>query len=159
MLENFHFEKIQIMKKIFFLLIIASLAFTVNSCSKDSNGVSDKATGTISFKVNGALRTFNVIHFHEETYLEGTPDEYVGVDIFANLGLYSDGVSFSFKKGDMDHIYNFTYIKEGDIGYLPADDFLYTITSNGNDNKLIGTFSGAMDPDVTITEGTFDIQY
>lgn len=152
------------MKKIFLFLMLITVAFSINSCSSDNDndGKSDKATGTISFKVDGVQKTFNSIHFHEETYLEGTSDEYVGIAIFANLGsIYSDGVNFSFKKGDMDHIYNFTYIKEGDIGYLPADDFLYTITSNGNDKKLIGTFSGTMVgyPDLAITEGTFNIQY
>ncbi|MEO5775787.1 MAG: hypothetical protein ABIQ27_02720 [Flavobacterium sp.] len=151
------------MKRIFLLLILIIAAFSINSCSSDGGGKSDydKATGTISFKVDGYLKTFKSINFHEETYLQGTPDEYIGVDIYANLGAYNDGVSFSFIKGDMDHIYNFTYVKEGDIGYLPTDDFLYTITSNGNDNKLIGAFSGVMGgyPDLAITEGTFNIKY
>ena len=149
------------MKKIFLFLALIIIGFSINSCSSDSNGKSDKATGTISFKIDGVQRTYHSIHFHQETYLAGTPNEYVGVDIYADPGIYGDSVGFSFVKGDMDHIYNFTYIVGGDMGYVPSDDFLLTITSNGNDNKLIGTFSGIIEgfPDFTTTEGTFNIQY
>ena len=149
------------MKNIFLFLALSIVACSINSCSRDNDGTSDKATGTISFKIDGVQRTYNSIHFHEETYLEGTPDEYVGVGIYTDTGNYGDAVSFSFIKGDMDHIYNFTYIVGGDVGYLPADGFLFTIISNGNDNKLIGTLSGDMDGigNITITEGTFNIQY
>src|SRR5689334_14777555 len=115
------------MKRIFLLLVLTIAAFSINSCSNDSNGKSDKATGTISFKIDGVQRTYNSIHFHEETYLQGTADEYVLVDIYTDTGSYGDAVGFSIKKGDMDHIYNFTYMVGGDMGFEPADDFLYTI--------------------------------
>ena len=151
------------MKKIFLFLTLTIVVFSTNSCSSDSDrtGKSDKAIGTISFKIDGVQRTYNSIHFREETYLAGTPDEYVSVEIYTDSGNYGDAIGFSFIKGDMDHIYNFTYIVGGDMGFLPKDGFLYTITSNGNDNKLIGAFSGIIEgsPDMNITEGTFNIQY
>ncbi len=147
------------MKKIFLFLALAIVVFSINSCSSDSK--SDKATGTISFKVNGVQKTFNSIHFSEKTYLEGTADEYVGVGIHTDPDNNYDSVNFSFIKGDMDHIFLFTYIKEGDMGHDPIDGFSFHITSNGDDKKLIGTFSGEMvgPTDVTITEGSFNIQY
>ncbi|MCF6133019.1 hypothetical protein [Flavobacterium wongokense] len=150
------------MKKIILLLLISVTAFSVNSCSSDDSK-SDKATGTISFKINGNLETFTGLHFHETVFFKGTPDEYTAVNIHSDSNEHFNWCQFSYIKGITggNSIY-FNYVNQGDMGYETEDNFTVNVASNGNDNKFIGTFEGDMISPVgtiTITEGTFNIQY
>jgi hypothetical protein len=147
------------MKKILLFLTLVIVAFAINSCSSD--GKSDKATGTISFKANGVQKTFHSIHWHSVTNLAGTPDQYTTISIRTDGNEFYDSIYFSLIKGSMAGNPNtFGYYDNGDDLYT-LDNFPVNITTN-DDGKLIGTFSGDMFGSagtVTITEGTFNIQY
>lgn len=140
------------------------LSFSINSCSNDSNGKSNKATGTLSFKVDGDLKTLNIIYVDQIKQLVGTPYEYTQITVSAYSTTTDNAVTFSFKKGDLGNTFSdFAYILGGDMGYLKTSDFSSTITASGNENKLIGTFAGHVGSDTfydfNITAGSFNIQY
>lgn len=148
------------MKKILLFVSYCVLILSLNSCSSDSD--SDKATGTISFKVNGVQKTFTGLHSHEHVYhLNET--EYTSVNIRTDSDDTTfDWFQFSLIKGNLQDSTYFSYVMEGNMIYNTADDFTVHITSNGDDKKLIGTFSGDMTRDgetLTITEGSFNVQY
>lgn len=152
------------MKKVLFIFVLMALAFTVSCCSKDDGpSAGPSAKGFITLKADGVQKTFPLIKVYENVMLEGTPEEYTELYISAGTDHsgWSDAVELSIKKGDLSGNAVFTYIQEGDIGYITADNFTINVISNGDDKKLIGTFSGDMlgITDFTITEGIFNIQY
>lgn len=149
------------MKKIVLFLALTMVLFATNSCSSDTN--SNKATGVISFKVNGIQKTFRSFHFRQETTLQGTPDEHTTLYFITDGNENHDWVSFSFEKGILADVNDvFQYYSEGNLGYDKLDNFSIHKSSNGDDKKLVGTFSGDMISSagtVTITDGSFDIKY
>ena len=138
-------------------------AITTNSCSNDRDDSSHEpsATGTVTFKLNGVQKTLNIIDVGEYKNLAGTADEYTQISVYAKSKTEDGAVIFSFKKGDLGNIISdFTYVLGGDVGYQQSADFSNDVTANGDDKKLMGTFSGNLGaPEFNITEGSFNIQY
>lgn len=151
------------MKKIFFFLVFTAIAFTTNSCS--SSDSSPDPGGTISFKVNGVQKTFTDMYVSENLYFEGTPDEYTELYVVTLPANDPEHVRFTLYKNHMEDSVSVFYTHDG-IEYTRVGTFTMQITANGNNKKLIGTFSGEMAEDeinpvdqIYITEGTFNIQY
>lgn len=145
----------------FFALSSMILAF--NSCSKEDNDT-PVSKGTITFKVDGRQVTLDMVTVNEQKFLEGTANEYTQIGILAyNKKIhYSDFIQFSIKKGDLeDNINDLVYGYDGDLGIQILDNFTFHITSNGDDKKIIGTFSGEMSEpgEMTVTNGIINIQY
>ena len=152
------------MKKVFILLVLITAAITTNSCSNDRDDTSyePSATGTVTFKLNGVQKTMNIIDVVDYKNLAGTADEYTQISVYAKSKTVDEAVAFSFRKGNLGNIISdFTYVLGGDVGYQQSAGFIGTVTSNGYDKKLVGTFSGDLDEfsEYTISEGLFDIQY
>ena len=143
------------MKKIILVLVLATMAISLNSCSSDDSSPS----GTVNFKIDGVQKTLKIIDVGQYKNLEGTPDEFTQISVFASSRTEDGAVEFSFKKGDLGNVItDFTYILGGDVGYQMSSGFSTDVTSSGDDKKLIGTFSGNVDG-FTFTEGSFNIQY
>jgi hypothetical protein len=145
------------MKKILFLLVLSAIAFSSNSCSGDDN--SPKKEGTISFKVNGVQQEYTTVYVttttsHTGDFVEVELDVY-GYYIYDKLHLHMD-------RDTLEDTVSFIYEVE-DIEYARDANFAVQLTANGSDKKLIGSFSGDLiSPEgtiLTITEGTFNIQY
>ena len=149
------------MKKVFLLFVLTTIAITTNSCSNDKDDIPETTYGTISMKVDGVQKTLNVYKVELIKNLEGTADEYTQIEISAFSKITGDRVTFSLKKGNLGNsIVGFTYLYNGDMGYLATSDFSNDVTANGDDKKLIGTFSDNSNaPYFSITEGSFNIQY
>ena len=151
------------MKKIFLFLVLTTMGFTINSCSSDDSS----PTGTVTFKVDGVQKTLKIINVNEYKNLAGTADEFTQISVYASSRTVDGAVIFSFRKGGLGNIISdFTYVLGGDVGYQQSASFSSAVTANGNDKKLMGTFSGHVGSsdgtdinDLNITEGTFNIQY
>lgn len=152
------------MKKIFALLLLTTIGFTINSCS--SSGDSPVIVGTISFKVDGVQKTFNNIYVSETVNNPGTEDEFTDLGVYSMPQNSSEHIEFFTEKNHMEDIVSVFYTADGVQWTRLPGVFTVHLTSNGNNNKLVGTFSGQMgDSEIqpqnfkTITEGTFNIQY
>jgi hypothetical protein len=146
------------MKKIFLFIVLTTIAFTTNSCSNDES--SDIVNGSITLKVNGVYQTFTKIHLTQTKSPDGQ-DTSLAIYTEDDGDDYGDWVSVNFMKGIYSDVGPFSYRTE-DEQYVRTPNFVIQITSNGNDKKLIGTFAGEVSSpsgNLTITEGTFDIQY
>lgn len=151
------------MKKIFLFFALSLMTLAFNSCSKEENNI-PVSKGIITFKLNGIQKTFDMVTVNEQKFLEGTANEYTQIGILAyNKKIhYSDFIQFSIKKGDLeDNINDLVYGYDGDLGIQILDNFTFHITSNGDDKKIIGTFSGEMSEpgEMIVTDGTINIQY
>ena len=151
------------MKKIIILFVLSAVLYTTNSCS--SSDSSPVIGGTISFKVNGVQKTFNDIYVSENLYFEGTPDEYTELYVVTLPANDPEHVRFTLYKNHLEDIVSVFYTHDG-VEYTRVGTFTMHLTSNGNNKKLVGTFSGEMAQDeinpidpINITEGTFTIQY
>lgn len=146
------------MKKILLFIVLTTIAFTINSCSNDDS--SDIVNGSITMKVNGVYQTFTKIHLTQTKSPDGQ-DTSLAIYTEDDGDDYGDWVSFTFTKGIYSDVGPFSYRIE-DEQYVRTPNFVIQITSNGNDKKLIGTFEGEVSGplgNMTITEGTFNIQY
>ncbi|HNP33740.1 MAG TPA: hypothetical protein PKN96_10650 [Flavobacterium sp.] len=147
------------MKKIVVYLVLAIMFFTLNSCS-NSDDSPKYAHGIITMKVDGVYKSFSKILFD----LSKSPDgSTTSVAFFTedDGDDYGDHVSFTITKGVFTDLVPFGYYIEQE-DYARASGFEMHLTSNGNDKKVIGTFSGDVSNGTetfTITEGTFNIQY
>ena len=145
------------MKKIFLILFALATSFSINSCS-GSDDNRRVVTGTISFKANGVQKNFSNIHVATTTIYTGNLVE-VELDVY---GYYIfDSLHLHLDKETLDDTVSFLYESE-DIEYSRNTNFAVQLTSNGNDNHLVGMFSGDLINQgniITITEGTFNIQY
>lgn len=149
------------MKKIFmFLTLVSMIAFT--SCSDDDGGSS--ASGTITARVNGVDKTFNVTSVKQELSTEG---EFSWYDVTI-ITKQSDDTSKTFElnltKNEIgEGAWGFSYYD--DENYYYCDDI--AITSNvteSNNAGAKGSFSGiAIDEEtsetIEITNGIFDVKY
>lgn len=152
------------MKKIILFIAICILGFGFNSCSS-SDGQTEIG-GVITFKVNGVQKTFDNIYVSENLYFEGTPNEYTELNVFATpLNNSAEELRFYLYKNRLEDFVSFFY-SSGDNQYTRIGNFAVHITSNGNNKKLIGTFSGQMGDSeiqpqnfITISQGSFNIQY
>lgn len=144
------------MKKLFFLFVLSAIAFSLNSCSGDDN--SPKKEGTILFKVDGVQQEYHNVYVTTTTNYTGDLVE-VELDVY---GLYIfDKVHLHLDRDTLEDTVSFLY-KFEDIEYTRDSNFAVHLTSNGSDKKLIGTFSGDLtssDGTITITDGSFNIQY
>ena len=148
------------MKKLFLFFALSSMMLAFNSCSKEDDDA-PVSKGIITFKVDGRQVTLDMVTVNEQKFLEGTTDEYTQIGIFANSKSNSDFIEFSIKKGDLeDNINDLIYGYE-DVGYHILDNFAFHITSNGDDKKITGTFSGDLSEqgEETVTDGIINIQY
>ena len=152
------------MKKIFLLIFFTTIGFTINSCSNSSDS-NPEIGGTISFKVEGVQKTFNDIYVSENMYNSGTSDEYTELSVRTMPQNASEHMEFFLEKNHLEDIVSVFYTVD-DIQWVRDGTFAVQLTSNGNNNKLIGTFSGQMSDNeiqpqnyINITEGTFNIQY
>jgi hypothetical protein len=150
------------MKKIFmFLTLVSLIAFT--SCSDDDGGSS--ASGTITARVNGVDKTFNVTSVKQELSTEG---EFSWYDVII-ITKQSDDASKTFElnltKNEIGDgaAWGFSYYD--DENYYYCDDI--AITSNATESNNAGakgSFSGiAIDEEtsetIEITNGIFDVKY
>jgi hypothetical protein len=153
------------MKKIFLFLLLATAAFSLNSCS-GSDSSNPEPGGTISFMFNGVQKTFHNVTVSENLYFEGTPDEYSELFVFGtDSDIPGENVRFTLYKNHMEDIVSVFYTIS-DVQYERKENqFTLTLTANGNSNRLKGTFSGNMYApfntvdDISVSSGTFDIQY
>ena len=152
------------MKKIFLLIFFTIIGFTINSCSNSSDS-NPEIGGTISFKVDGVQKTFNDIYVSENVYNSGTSDEYTELSVLTMPQNASEHMEFYLYKNRLEDIVSVFYTVD-DVEWVRVGTFAIQLTSNGNNNKLIGTFSGQMSDNeiqpqnyINITEGTFNIQY
>ncbi|ESU26623.1 hypothetical protein FLJC2902T_25970 [Flavobacterium limnosediminis JC2902] len=147
------------MKKIILFLAILSVSF-FSSCSKDddSNNSTPTPEGFVSAKINGVQKNFTVIDVDVIEY-----PEYTDVEITAHL---NNDPSNTFELNltrDSGEIY-FVQYSEIENYYQPSETFTITINENTT-NKLKGTLTGTMNHSfnilepITVTEGTFDINY
>jgi hypothetical protein len=164
-IPNFPENRNILMKKIFLFLLLATAAFSLNSCS--GNDSSDpEPGGTISFMFNGAQKTFHNVTVSENLYFEGTPDEYSELFVFGiDPDIPGENVRFTLYKNHMEDIVSVFYTIS-DVEYERKENqFTLSLTANGNNNRLKGTFSGDMYApfntvdDISVSNGTFDIQY
>lgn len=146
------------MKKTLWFFVLTIIVFTTNSCSNDDS--SDVVNGLITMKVNGVYKSFTKIHLKQTKSPDGR-DTSLSIYTEDDGDDYGDWVSVTFTKGIYSDVGPFSYWIE-DEKYDRAPNFAIQITSNGNDRKLIGSFSGDVTGTggtISITEGTFDIQY
>lgn len=154
------------MKKIFLFIATATLALSINSCSSDDNSDSNSGGtpgGTITAKINGVSKTFNNVIVNERRYEED--GGYTLLNVTATIGTSAtDVVTFTCEKGTVgtDAIWDFHYT-QGTTGYYSNPMTIVTQTNNDT-KKLKGSFNGTWTPfnsgtDLTVTEGSFDIQY
>lgn len=153
------------MKKFVLFVLLATIGFTINSCSSSS----DNGTvigGTISFKVDGVQKTFNDIYVSENVLNPGTADEFTDLGVYSMPQNSSEHIEFYTEKYHMEDIVSVFYTADGIQWTRLPGVFTMHLTSNGGNNKLVGTFSGQMGDDEiqpqnykSITEGTFNIQY
>lgn len=111
-------------------------------------------------KVNGSCQSFTKIRLIQTKSPDGQ-DTSLAIHTDDDGDDYGDWVSFTLMKGIYTDVGPFSYRIE-DEEYVRTPNFVMQITSNGNDKKLIGTFSGDVSGptgNLTITEGTFNIQY
>jgi len=154
------------MKKIFLFIATTTLAFSMNSCSSDdnsdSNGGNAVVGGTITAKINGVSKTFNNVIVNERNSEE---IDYTILDVTATIGTSAtEVVTFTCEKGTVgtEAIWDFRYTK-GTVNYYSNPITIVTQTNN-DAKKLKGSFNGTWTPfgdgnNLTVTEGSFDIQY
>jgi len=156
------------MKKIFLFIATATLAFSMNSCSSDdnsdSNGGNTTVGGTITLKIDGVSKIFNNVIVNEIT---GTEDgaEYTLLNVTATIGTSAtEVITFTTEKGEVgaDVVWDFHYT-QGTTRYY-SNPMTIVIQTNNDTKKLKGSFNGTWTPsnggtDLTVTEGSFDIQY
>ncbi|MCF6133020.1 hypothetical protein [Flavobacterium wongokense] len=154
------------MKKIFLLVVLTLTAFSFNSCSSSSDDTNPVIGGTISFKVDGVQKTFDNIYVSENVINPGTADEFTDLGVYSMPQNTSEHIEFFTEKNHMEDIVSVFYTADGVQWTRLPGVFTVHLTSNGNNNKLVGTFAGQMGDDeiqpqnfINITEGTFNIQY
>ncbi|MCF6129292.1 hypothetical protein L1S35_06375 [Flavobacterium sp. AS60] len=138
------------MKKIVLFISIVALAVSLNSCSSDGSGNGD----TVSFKVNGVQKNFNVNTEEDTGYLfvtgHGTADNS---NESIELSIYPASDS------NVNPIEHFYYSKPDEVNGS------YIIISNltsRTSHSASGTFSGSItgssnSEDLIITEGIFSL--
>ena len=152
------------MRRIFLYMLVFSLAFSSNSCTKDPSP--SYSGNSVTTKVGGLEKTFNTVVVTQEPYTSGGVN-YVDLKITAtNKGNTTESLVFSIGKGDLGvgHSWGFNYTING--VYYAEGDMPTTVSSDAtinSDNKLKGTFNGTVtsSENVTLqlTEGTFDVSY
>ena len=147
------------MKKIILLVVLTTLGMSLNSCSSDDSGEKTQSlplnpVGTISFKVNGATKTFNTFIMKEDGQF---------LDITATIdSSIADIIKIKIDKDELgtNVIYDFRYIKNT-VNYYRDGNFVSLITTNSN-RQIIGSFNGQISDfgtDLTITNGSINISY
>lgn len=137
------------MKKLF--LFLAVTALTLTSCSKDDDN--NVVGNSITLKVDGTSKSFGNI----------TAAEAFGFVVITGYnGPAEDpteSITISIESGETGNVANITYYDEN-------DDYFGDLTTNVTTNTTgtaIGTFSGTLEgfdsPNITITEGSFDVKY
>ncbi len=155
------------MKKLFLFLSVSVLAFSLNSCSSDSDSGGNSVGGKITFKIGSQSKNFNTVIVDEDIVNGGTVDEYTILTVMGTTGNDSgEYVTFSLYKTDLgpDAIYYFGYFDGSDLYADQNETFNTNVTVNSNSNKLKGTFSGTINGPANgeplgVTNGSFDIQY
>jgi len=154
------------MKKIILFVALATLGMSLNSCSSDDSGSSTQG-GTITVKIDGVSTTFDNVIVNAETFEDGG-ETYTSLDVTATKGTStSEIITFYTEKGEVgaDKIWSFTYVKNGEQ-YNSNGELTTVIQTNGNDQKLTGSFSGTVSyydggnvQEVVLTDGSFNIKY
>ena len=152
------------MKKLFLFMAVASLTISLNSCSS-SGGSDSSSKGTITAKVDGVAKTFNVVSVVEEVVDPGTEFEYTQLNVTGKIGT-TEIITFCFLKGATGSTaYGnevFSYTKNG-VTYVDDGTATFNVTTNSIASKsIVGTFSGPYTDgtnSITFTEGAFNIQY
>lgn len=148
------------MRKIFLFMLMTSLTFSLNSCSKDDD--SGLSGSSMTMKVGGVLKTFNTIIVDQVVY-----DDYVDLIITAsNNGNTAEFVTFGIGKGDLGagHSWGFEYTLNGVVySESEIENIVNTNTTTNSDNKLIGTFNGNVSSgenvSIELSQGSFNITY
>ena len=146
------------MKKTLLFIALTVMTFATNSCSKDNS--SDIVNGSITMKVDGVYKTFTKIHLQQTKSPDGN-DTSLAIYTEDDGNDYGDVIAMTIMKGVYSDLAPLNYWIDEEK-YDRTTGFVMHITSNGNDKKLVGTFSGDVSNssvNLTITEGTFNIQY
>ncbi len=148
-----------IMKNLF---IAFFAAFALVACSDDDNSPSGNL---ISVEFDGQEVNFRNIQLEQVSYpAQGENPAYTEITVVAT----ANGNVFSFFviKGEtgQDAVYDFSYAT-GNALYNGVD-MQSNLVSNGDEQHLVGTFSGTMtnfaetaSATIQITDGSFDIKY
>jgi len=150
------------MKKL--LICLAVVAFTF-SCSNDddSNGGGAKITA----KINGAVKTFNIVSVDAEAGQgTGAKTELYVIAVSGTNIANVETITFSVEEGATGKtvVDNFDYnvtVGDKNTAYFGDEAFILDVVTNAN-KKLVGTFSGTLNAegngtDAVVTDGAFNL--
>jgi|SRR6218665_1408792 len=146
------------MKKIFLFLVSAAFAVNISSCSSDKEDHNNHSQGTIFFKANGVQQNCYNVHVAKTIIHTG---DLVETELDVHGYMVVDELHLHLKKDTLEDTASFLYEVNG-MEYTRGENFAVVFTSNGSNQKLQGTFSGDLigpEDTITITDGSFDIQY
>ena len=156
-----------IMKKIYVLMLVAILAFSLNFCSNHDTATTPPAptiANSVSMKVGGTIKTFNTVTVTQIPYTANGMN-FVDLEITAsNDGSTKEFLVFYIAKGNLgqDVSWDFNYTLN-DVPYAQVGTSIGSEATVNSDNKLKGTFSGTVtsstDVNLELTQGSFDITY